>query len=195
MVLLLFSGLHTMIAKSVVELKLFSGVVVHITPVSQFMLSKLREKARELYPDVDTSKYEVEQEDGISGLKFLDENNPEYQAERLMLELQRSQYINDTCYRWCLDFPDGQEALIEHFRPQLELFAEEIDIEDEWGAVLQYCILVSQEDVKNINAIIGQRTPITQEEVNDSLAIFRPVLSKNGHSTLAKAGASRAEGE
>jgi len=188
-----------------------SGVTVWVTPLSRTVYSGILQKARDTYPFPNAADYEEQHPDALPGIEvpIPAESNMEYLELKAEAAQEQQDHIWKAINDLCLAYPKykngkplkdqfyTQDELIEEFKStllEMKLYAEVP--EDEWQATYECCILGGEDDEKNIALIVQDKLPITGEEIDQEIRLFRPVLSRNALALLArKQSASSVEGK
>lgn len=173
-----------MAERGVIEYTTFSGVVLHITPLSVASTNRIAELAEAAYPNFDDAPFQVEIPDSaIEGATFLDTENAEY--KRLLAELNsnRRRHENALVVELAVEYTEPTEKLLKRFEGRIgkirRLLNLNGDLTDE-EILLHQIALESNKDLQNILLIIMERKSITEAEIDNGLKIFRPALPGSG---------------
>jgi hypothetical protein len=192
----------------IVEYITASGVVLWITPLSRQLFGAIKQQAADKYPLPNKEDYEEEHPEGVAGLKIPAKANPEYNQKLADALTNQSNHILSAMNDLCIQYPKyqngkhvagqfySQDDLIEEFKPRLDAIRPFADVPDDlWEATYQFCILGSPDDEKQISMIVRDQLPISQEEVDREMRLFRHTLPRSAIKLLAgKQSAPGAEG-
>lgn len=168
------------------EIILKNGLRVWVYQQSQSDLLKLVQEWRDANPELDKKQYErpvPEDEATIPGQTLSAESNPAYQdAMRARLQA-RSEYLVRAYILGYTDFPDNDEAdLIARFERVIKGKRKVMSLPDDpWEATLFHAILTTEEEKQQIINAVEKTLAVAIEDVIDSVAIFRPVDTRNIH--------------
>lgn len=180
--------------KSVVRYETkFTGVEVHITPVSPRYYKAVLDKAQELYPPPDTESFMKPYEQNEDALPlamegethYLDKTNPEYIRLLTQAAELRNEYIVQTLVSTNCTFLPDTATLISEFADDVKRLREVSDDvpEDEWEATLWWVILTREDDRTIVNHLLD-RLPLTEDEISDELRFFRVDVQRQKRSRV-----------
>lgn len=168
----------------VVEIPLSIGEAAWVTPISEYARGKLLERAEQEFPYPDPKPFEVEidpERSAIPGTKIPAKDNPEYQELCKAVMVKRISWHTDQCILVATHF-DDEAGLVKRYADELAMLGKLLQLpEDPWEATLLYVLLQTPEDRRQVISAITGRMALTEEEKRDSLRIFRPQISGNGH--------------
>lgn len=169
--------------KVVHEHLLDSGEIVYVQPLSIYLVRALREKAEELFPFPDKSKYEKVLDDDKAiepGQTIPAEENPDYQKLYDEADTQQQAYVNEHCIALSVEPVQGRQVMIEKYKDRVAQMRTMMTLpDDEWDATLRFCIMTSRQDFNKItNSIMGQRLP-GEDDIMFGMRIFRCYVRKD----------------
>lgn len=186
---------------TVIEYVCQSGVLIHITPLSLFVIQSILNRSEVIHPyppekDFRLLEMEIDGEmvqavDRIASGFFPASENPEYVTLCKQVDVERVQWQNDAFIELSCAYPQFEHnlAMMAHFRPQLEKLRPYVEMhEDEWQNVLEYCVFTGFVDLVDENKkrfrtperhtviqLARQNSGLTLSmlEVVDGLRVFR----------------------
>jgi hypothetical protein len=170
--------------KKVFEILLDSGELVHVQPLSIYVVRALENKAQEIYPFPDKAEYEKPLDDAKAlepGQKIPAEENPDYQKAYTNATKLQARYSNERCFMLSIEPVVGREKLIAKYKTRIAQMREMMTLpDDDWEATLRFCVLTSSEDYIRVTAAIqGGAEVVSEEEIRDGMRIFRCYVRHN----------------
>ena len=159
--------------------ELDSGESVYVASVHFDLLQAIRRKARETYPDVDPTLYEVLIEPEL-GTVIPAEHNEEYRRLVNEAENNRERLVQASVLEnVVLGTPDGKEATIAKYAERVANWRKVADLPtDDWQATVQACLIRTPNDKGNIVKAALNLMPVTGEEIANSFRVVRLVLQQ-----------------
>lgn len=163
---------------SIIEYITQSGVLIHISPLSLFLIMAIIAKSEEIYSYPDERDYrltEMEINGVLTDASLLASGfypateNPEYVALCKKVDTERLDWQGYAFIEMACTFPqyESRDAMIATFRPQLEKMRHFASIpEDEWHAVLDFCVFT-----KKIEFVVDKGRKITTTERNNVILL------------------------
>lgn len=170
------NGAREIALPSVTELVLSSGMVVWIRPVSLNDQRLIHSQMDSKYPLPREADYKIpvpEDQASVPGQTMTD--TEAYRTALGMVGKERQVYFMRAHILTCVDFPEGTDAVVARFRPEIERKRKTLPLpEDDLEAVIFYSVIQTLDDEKLIASAINQTLPVSMPEVVDQLRIFRP---------------------
>lgn len=165
------------------ELLMDSGEIVRVAPLSIYVVRALQDKAEELFPFPDKTKYEkpVDTKKAIEpGQMIPASENPEYRKLYDEAAENQQRYVSDRSIDLSVEPALGREVMIEKYKDRIAQMRDMMTLPDDaWSATLRFCVIGSRQDYTRIaTAIMGQALP-KEEEILDGMRIFRCYVRKD----------------
>lgn len=174
------NGARESVLPSVTELELSSGVIVWIRPMSLNDQRLISEKIKKEYPLPNESEFKIpvpEDQASVPGQTMTD--TEAYKQAMGVAGIQQRAYWLRAHMLTCVDFPEGTEAIVERYLPEIQRKRKFLDLpEDDLEAVIFHSVIQTPDDEKLISAAITQTLPVGMPEVVSQLRIFRPANRK-----------------
>jgi hypothetical protein len=169
--------------KKVFEILLDSGEIVYVQPLSIYLIRALRQKAEELFPFPDKTRYERALDDDKAlepGQMIPAEDNPDYRAAYDSADKKQQAYVNDQCVLLSVEPVQDKQTIIAKYQTRLDQLRDILTLPDDaWDATLRFCLMTSQQDFNKVTeAIMGRALP-REEDILDGMRIFRCYLREN----------------
>lgn len=171
------NGAREIALPSVTELVMSSGVVVWIRPASLNDQRLIHEEMNKLHPLPREADYKIlvpEDQATIPGQTMTDTEN--YRQALGIVSKARQMFFIRAHILTCLDFPEGADAVIARYLPEIQRKRKYLTSipEDDLEAVIFHAVMQTQDDEKLITGVITQTLPVEMSEVISQLRIFRP---------------------
>lgn len=192
---------------TVVEYCTQSGVLIHVTPLSLFLIQAVINKSEDIFEYPSEKDYRlteqlnesgemVQADDVIASGFFPASENPEYVALCKAVDTERLDWQGYAFIELACTFPqyESRDAMIAFFRPQLEKMRRFAAIpEDEWKAILDFCVFTKRVKFnldkggvittteRNTVILLAQQNinqMLTTSEVVGAMRVFRLQLPK-----------------
>ena len=174
-------GENSFTGQKVVELILDSGETVYVKPLSIPLLYALMDKSATEYPYPDPKPYEKALDSAITfepGQTLPATHNEEYRTLCAKADDRRRRWQNVQIVLLCVMVED-KAALLVKYADTIKTVGKVIDLpEDEWEAVLLYCVLSSAHDYTQIVLAANGSMVVTEEGVRGAWRIFQPTLQR-----------------
>lgn len=170
------NGAREIALPSVTELTLSSGVVVWIRPMTMNDQRVIREQMMKEHPLPSESDFKIpvpEDQATIPGQMMTD--TEAYKQAMGIVGIQQRVYWLRMHLLTCVDFPEGVDAIIERYLPEIQRKRRTLDLpKDDLEAVIFHSVIQTPDDEKLISSAITQTLPVEMSEVVSQLRIFRP---------------------
>lgn len=169
--------------RKVVELELYSGETVLVSPLSFILLRRLQEAAAAKHPEIDKAAYEAPLPGSVfEGEKYMPpEQEAAYEAAVAARNHAYNRELSELWAAVATDHQRGRDRVIADYAPTISqaramgLIAADVD---DWRATLVYAVCKGDADLNRILNTASSELPLSEAEISDAVATFRRPLPR-----------------
>lgn len=170
------NGAREIALPSVTELVMSSGIVVWVRPMGLNDQRLIGDKMNTLYPLPREADYKIPVPEDLASIPGQTMTDTEaYQIAMGTVGKLRQAYFLRAHMLTCIDFPEGMDAVIARYLPEIQRKRKYLDLPaDDMEAVIFHAVIQTPDDEKLIASAISKTLPVEMSEVVSQLRIFRP---------------------
>lgn len=163
------------------EIKLKSGVVLYVTPLSIPARENIGKAAAAKFPPPNETPFRKKVEHAADpNMTYLDDKDPEYRRLWAEVKERREQFVIHMCIKLSVKMADenAKSGIIAAYHDYVDTFRQAgVDvIGDDWLDTLLIGVLGFEDDYNTVMKAINGKLPLTETEIADALIIFRTVI-------------------